>query len=620
MTFALQDYDPLDTGKTKLKNHNVTPVVNGIIQGVILASYIFLLIPLTIYVGNVNEFSAAYIAIAISYLPFVVLIGGICGLVAMFLKTNPRQKFLTVIASLSLLCWVQGYITVWSYGHLDGRSIDWTLNPWQGWLDGSIWVGLLVLALFMTKHVGTGLMRLAIGVFLLQLIVAGATLISNPEFLHAESDQAADPSTLKEIYRFSSDKNVLHVLADGFQSDIFEELVTDGENGRRLTSALEGFTFFREHLGAFPYTHMSMPAILSGKIYKNHVPIAQHMDEAIGGDTFLSAAMDNGYEVDIVNPGGLLNTMYKRSRHTNLYPVPRSQDPSSLSEQTYESARLLDLALFRLTPHFLKRFVYNDQRWLVQALLPDSDYLGLTFFRHIAFIRDMTKNMTLDRSQPVYKFLHLTLSHRPMVTDENCKYAGQVLKTVRPTVKLQAGCALEELVKLLEQMKIAGIYDDALIILMADHGAWVLPKGLSGPVSDGGKSIEVLDPDMAALSLPLLAIKRPRDTAPFRISNALTWVPDTPATVSHILNLHGEFPGRNVFDIGEDEERQRRFYYYGYESSNWDSDYLLPIHETTVDGRAVVLDSWRAVGTYLPGGAVDLETETTVPTMIFNVP
>ena len=286
-----------------------------------------------------------------------------------------------------------------------------------------------------------------------------------------------------------------------------------------------------------------MPAILSGKIYKNHIPIERHMSEAVGGETFLSAANDDGYDVDIVTPGGMLNAMYEKSRSTNLYRVPISEDPSSLSEATFESARLFDLALFRLAPHFFKRFVYNDQRWLVQALLPGSDYLALEFFRHIVFIRDLSKNMTTDRSQPVYKFLHLTLSHRPMVTDENCDYAGQVLETVRPTVKWQAGCALEELVKLLEQMKVAGIYDDALIILMADHGAWVPPTGLSGSVSDDGKSVEVVYPQLVALSLPLLAIKRPGDTGPFRISNAMTWVTDMPATVSHALKLRAKFSG-----------------------------------------------------------------------------
>ena len=192
---------------------------------------------MTIYVGNVNEFSASFIAIANPYLPFIVLSGAICGLVAMFLKNKSRHKFLALVASLGLLCWLQGYITVWNYGHLDGRTIDWTVNAWQGWLDATMWVGLIMLALLMAKRIGTGLTGLGIAVFLMQLIVAGSTLIARSELIHTDNDSAATASTLEQIYRFSSNKNVLHILADGFQSDIFEELLADGEEGRRIASS-----------------------------------------------------------------------------------------------------------------------------------------------------------------------------------------------------------------------------------------------------------------------------------------------------------------------------------------------------------------------------------------------
>ncbi len=43
-----------------------------------------------------------------------------------------------------------------------------------------------------------------------------------------------------QIQRFSSRKNVLHIILDGYQSDVFEEIVNDGEDGARFTSALEG--------------------------------------------------------------------------------------------------------------------------------------------------------------------------------------------------------------------------------------------------------------------------------------------------------------------------------------------------------------------------------------------
>ena len=84
-------------------------------------------------------------------------------------------------------------------------------------------------------------------------------------------------------------------MLDGFQSDVFEEIVSDREDGARFRSALKGFVFFRENMGVFPFTHMTVPALLSGKTYRNHIPRGEFMKKTIGGTTILNAAYDAGY-------------------------------------------------------------------------------------------------------------------------------------------------------------------------------------------------------------------------------------------------------------------------------------------------------------------------------------
>ncbi|NIO41951.1 MAG: hypothetical protein GTO41_18350, partial [Burkholderiales bacterium] len=70
--------------------------------------------------------------------------------------------------------------------------------------------------------------------------------------------------------RFSTEQNVVHIVMDGFQSDIFSEIIEDPENSD-LKKQLQGFTVFRDNLGAFPYTQVSIPAYLSSKLYRNEV-------------------------------------------------------------------------------------------------------------------------------------------------------------------------------------------------------------------------------------------------------------------------------------------------------------------------------------------------------------
>jgi len=409
------------------------------------------------------------------------------------------------------------------------------------------------------------------------------------------------------MQRFSSRKNVLHIVLDGFQSDIFEEIVSDREDGARFRSALKGFVFFRENLGVFSYTHMTIPALLSGKIYRNHVPVKEFVEKTLGGKTILNAAYNAGYEIDLAAPVTLLG-MYTKGNYSNAYLIPNHYHMTAPKYELNDSAKLLDLALFRLTPHLLKRYVYNDQLWLVQSFLSESKYMQrvedskfmrLEFFAHNAFLRHLQANMLADRSTPVYKLFHLMLSHEPMVANPNCEYVGRVLPLVRLTVKIQAKCGLMEVVRLLEKMKELDIYDDAMIILQADHGAFVQPAGLTGDGKPLGMTIRHV-----AQALPLMAIKRPGADGSLQMSLAPSSIIDTPATVASVLGLNEEFDGASVFDLRPDEARERRTYTYEYSRDEWTREYLTPIQEFIVSGSGFDTTTWRRGDQFLANGMV----------------
>lgn len=64
----------------------------------------------------------------------------------------------------------------------------------------------------------------------------------------------------------------------------------------------------------------------------------------------------------------------------------------------------------------------------------------------------------------------MIVSHNPMVASADYAYADRVLPSIRGKVKNQVRCGLVEVARLLEKMKELGIYDDATIVLQADHG------------------------------------------------------------------------------------------------------------------------------------------------------
>ncbi|MCP4410490.1 MAG: LTA synthase family protein [Gammaproteobacteria bacterium] len=562
---------------------------------------VFLFIPFALYVGNLNEFTVSFQMITGLYLPLATVLAGIVGLVGILLPARAYARFTTLLAVTGILVWLQGNILVWDYGLLDGRSIDWSIGPWRGWLDLSLWISAVVVALFASRALGRRIMYFAIAIFCMQLTLFAYTWLAHQQQLDAKASNALAVAEPESLYRFSATKNIVHIIADGFQSDIFEEIINQSTEGTRYSSILDGFVFFPEHMGAFPYTHMSLPAIMSGLIYRNHVPIPEHLDTAMGEESILRVARDAGYDIDMMVPASLAY-MYKRAPSTHLYSIPNQHHVSIREYETYDSARLLDLVLFRVVPHFLKRHIYNDQLWLVQSIMSDSGYMRLSFFSHIAFLRNLYENMTADRERPVYKLLHLMLSHNPMVTNNDCEYAGRVLPTVRATVMAQAGCGLAEVIKLLEKMKQLGIYDDATIILMADHGAWVPPSRLSGEIASDDKKIKIVNPSIVALAAPLLAIKEAGAKGTLRVSQVPSWIPDIAPTIASITGLPESFPGTSILDLVPGISRERRFFHYQYSRGEWTADYLSPIDEYIIKGSVFNSGSWHENATYAPGG------------------
>ena len=188
-----------------------------------------------------------------------------------------------------------------------------------------------------------------------------------------------------------------------------------------------------------------------------------------------------------------------------------------------------------------------------------------------------------------------------MVVDPRCDYAGRSMPQYeRMIVTRQARCSLITTLGLFNKMKELGIYDDALIVLMADHGAGAWPTELDLDLLRGTDSGFIVNPELVAFASPLLAVKLPGSAGPFRVSNAPTRIVDIATTVATALGFREDFGGRHVFDIGVGERRERQMYHYSWQRDDWESDYTGPITELVVDGYVYDLNAWAEGRHFLP--------------------
>lgn len=570
---------------------------------VLLCLHLFFITPVTIHAGNADQFTTSLPDLLLTYVRPALFLVLALTLAASLLPASVASRCSLVLGALCLMLWVQGHLLVWDYGQLDGRPIDWSGDSWRGWLDGALWLAAIAFGFLAAGRAARVLLILATVSTLLLVAVSAVRMLQTP--IRSAGLEASVSS--HQMHRFSTTRNVLHIVADGVQTDVFRELLEQGSGKGISRDSLDGFVFYPQHLGAFPYTHMSVPAILSGRMYDNSVARERFLDQALGprSASLLNAAAANGFTIDLAIASGI-ERLYTRGAFHNLHPLVAHGSTDVGSFRTREAATLIDLVLFRVAPHALKRGVYRDQQWLVQGWISAPGEVPLPSFAHAEFVRAVAEHAVADRVEPVYKLMHLMVSHEPMATADDCSFAGRLLPTERAAVLAQTRCGLEAILALFERMKRLGIYDSTTIVLMADHGAWLAPSGhVPAERAQGGPTVL---PKTVGLAMPLFAIKAPGASGPLRESEAPSWIVDTPATVAATAGIEGEFPGRNALELAPGEQRSRLFRAYKFERGEWQASFLAPMQESRVSGPPVYGQNWQLIRVLQPG-SVSPETE-----------
>lgn len=539
----------------------------------LLLLQVFILLPMSIYLGNPGEMHIS----AIQYVRLALIPALAFFLLSVFLLSRlekGRREGMTVwITLLYLIVWIQANVFVWDLGHLDGRQLTFEEDIWRGILDAGFIVFVIALFLKFKSRIESVVCRLAIFLFLAQTVSLFYLVVTDKDHSFISNDQAIFDD-YEEILSFSKKSNVLHILLDGFQSDVFLDIVTSEEYGKYYQYHLPGFTYYEETLGSFLFTRFAVPALLSGKLYDNKTPKNDFIEKTLKGHTILNLAANNKHEVDLIVGDAYLARQYANTNYTNFFEIKNN-------EIIGEAVKLLDLTLLRVSPFFLKPLVFNEQKWLFRSWFLTELPVG-EYFSHTVFLNNFINEMKVDRESSVYKYLHVMNTHNPMVVTEDCAYAGGALKISRKNLRAQSRCTLDTLIKLFGKMKELGIYRESLIIVHADHGGWVENRRK-------GKALYFADSTpvpvyVKSLASPLLMLKLPESDEGFQISRVLASLNDIPDTISDIMAWGAGFGHTSLMKIEPGAMRQRRFRFYYWAENESKRQYTYPIQEFIIRG------------------------------------
>jgi len=560
----------------------------------LLIPFTFACTGLTIFVGNSADMPGTIPAL----LPLL------CGLVGavtlgLFLVQLPflfikKNWFVTVNALLlgcGFLLWLQANVFNWNFGELDGSGINWAAFRHLMALEIVVYVAVIGLVVWRRQLLYGYAIHLACLLMFMQAVplVKPVAMDLLPAWIQQSVDEEPSikptdqqptepvkkskrtPSwkkyeiTFNGFFDYSPEQNVVLIITDAFSTELFQRMAM------KHPEVMEWFSDFNCFLKqkSQGQTTVSIPQILTAaddsfvpillardnteNKYNDTLSMLWHSQGALqktlaeaGFQTrlFVSAAPSRYYWDDRwifnIRPEGTPDPLRKRTRWDDL-------NESGIG-------RVVDLTIVRSLPLICKpadieQFSPLDSFFQHRLVWELSVFAPIPKKDDTLFVQVMTENAhTTKAEKPVLNVIHLQGVHRPYIFNEN--FEIEDLSGIGGDER-QAFAILLLLKHLIDDMKEADVYDNALFIIAGDHGAPV--PGVS------------YISDKAQFYNPLLLVKRRNerhDGIVYRTE--YTNVRDITPTILDLVGLPNP-PGRfSIFDMPADVLAQREVEYEAF--------------------------------------------------------
>lgn len=545
--------------------------------------------PSYLYYTNILQIPYFYTDMVWIFAAYSLLAGAVISLLLLFLKGNIHQRAVALVFALGLLFWIQGNFLVWDYGVLDGREIIWNEYLLNGIIDSAIWIAVLAIALLKAPLFYRYIAWASVVLIVVQGGGLAAEIFQAPE--EPEWKSYSIGYNDETMFEFSGEENVIILVLDMFQSDVFQEIIDEDKEYRDM---FDGFTYYRNAVGGFPTTYPSVTLILTGQYYDNSIPIQDFIKKALLTNSIPLALKEKGYQVDLYELPSPKAIYSSDEIASNAGSRGRWSKVDRRADGQKAAAELLQLTLFRYVPHALKsRFYFVPYIETRNSKKVDQD---------VVFYNSLVSNTAISSENKIFKFYHIKGVHPPYRL--NAKLQREHLPQDRSGCKEQAKATLKISGELIRQLKENDVYDNSLIFIIGDHGNPWAAAGLNAEVlgeDSESHQYDIVDKKVICSGIPLVLVKPFDSTGDLKISDAPVTLRDIPQTIASELQLSREFPGRSILAVNESEEREREYYYYSWDN-RWDHNYLPEIEKFTIRGHSWLTWSWRTTGLiYKPG-------------------
>ena len=520
----------------------------------------FIYAPVEFYFTDVDQFTYDVYDILKYMVPvfFAVLV---ISIVVMILMRVISNKLHDIVLGLYIAVFVAAYIQG-SYMSsflpvLDGHEIIWSDYSVNRIWSVALWAGLIAIVFFIGKKIDEGKRKkfiLGIGIagLALMLLTLGINSFTTDK---AWKDKYNLSMSSGYLYDMSDRENFIIFLVDNIDATAYEELL---EIHPEYRDYLEDFTYFPDTVGAYPYTSRAVPHILYGKWYENEQGIYDYSAEALKESPLLNSLKDNNYRLTMYMTD-FLNIDYSEETFDNITRSEKLVSPVKFIKMQ------LMFAGFKYLPFDLKQFCNLS----LDAIEEDSRRecpIGESYSMSDGWFYEHLNNTDVSVvSQKQFHYIHINGAHNPLEYDAN------VNKIENGTYEQGIEASLTITGAYLNKLREAGVYDNSVILVLADHG---YGRGKEEPFDKQN---------------PVLFVKGRNESHPYSVSKAPVSYADLQDAYKALL---GGALSEDAFPFKEGKERERRYLMMVYNDST--------LHEYIQRGYAADEETMEETGVYYP--------------------
>lgn len=510
--------------------------------------------------------------------------------VVLFLSITRGRVFniaVLLLFSLGLGFYLQAMFMNSGLSVANGATVKWQDYSTITALSSLVWLAVILLPLIASFHKPRLTQIAACGLSAALVVVQTAGVISllSPDDIEASTDKSSQPATeyvltKNGMFDLSTKNNIIVFTLDTFDTKF---LMDSYAAHPQMLDELTGFTWFQNSVGSMIPTRYGNPFLFTGQIPEKNESFQNFLGDRFRRSSYLCDIENAGYSIgiytDTLGTENLPDDEAESLVYDKLINASPVDENTAIDDVGVFKA-LTQCAAYRDFPWLCKPFIwfYTDQ--INQTMRGEtSDITQDPFVMDDALWYQELQNIGIslndDGEKGAFRYIHLMGTHWPYSLDEQGNYVG----VNEVTLDQQAQASILMVSEYLRQLKQAGLYDEATIIITADHGDYYpIETPLEEPTS------------------PILLVK-PAQTedealAPLVVSNAPVWAGDILPTIIKAVGGDSSSYGKTVFDISESAFRPR--YYLQTVNDKDGMDVLLLQYE--INGDVLDFDSWTLTG------------------------